>query len=81
MISQSPLGGEQVKVGREIYYTLSKGEEYVDVPDVRRLSLREAQLELENHQLQLGNVDKIPDATVPKDLVISQNPREGTRLR
>lgn len=80
VISQSPLGGEQVKVGREIYYTLSKGEEYVDVPDVRRLSLREAQLELENHQLQLGNVDKIPDATVPKDLVISQNPREGTSV-
>jgi beta-lactam-binding protein with PASTA domain/tRNA A-37 threonylcarbamoyl transferase component Bud32 len=80
VISQSPLGGEKVKVGREIYYTLSKGEAYVDVPDVRRLTLREAQLELENHQLQLGNVDEIQDATVPKDHVISQNPREGTSV-
>ncbi len=80
VISQSPLGGEKVKVGREIYYTLSKGEEYVEVPDVRRLTLREAQLELENHQLQLGNVDQISDPTVPKDHVISQNPREGTSV-
>ncbi len=80
VISQSPLGGEKVKEGREIYYTLSKGEEYVEVPDVRRLTLREAQLELENNQLQLGNVDEISDPAVPKDHVISQNPREGTSV-
>jgi len=80
VISQSPLWGEKVKVGREIYYTLSKGEAYVEVPDVRRLTLREAQLELENQQLQLGNVDKISDSAVPKDHIISQNPREGTSV-
>ncbi len=77
VISQSPLGGEKVKLDREIYYTLSKGEAYVEVPDLRRRGLREAQLELENQQLQMGNVDKVSDSTVPKDQVISQNPREG----
>lgn len=80
VISQSPLGGEMVKKGREIYYVLSRGESFAEVPDVRSKTVREAQLELENRQLQLGNVDNVFHPTVPKDNVIGQNPREGTSV-
>jgi serine/threonine-protein kinase len=80
VISQSPLGGEKVKKGREVYYVLSKGESLVSVPDVRELTLREAQLELENRNLQLGNVDRVFSDTVPEDHVISQNPRANTSV-
>lgn len=86
VISQSPLGGEKVKEGREVYYVLSKGESLVTVPDVCQLSLREAQLELENKNLELGNVDRVFHETVPEGHVISQNPKantsvsEGTRV-
>jgi beta-lactam-binding protein with PASTA domain/tRNA A-37 threonylcarbamoyl transferase component Bud32 len=80
VISQSPLGGEMVKKGREIYYVLSRGESFAEVPDVRSKTVREAQLELENRQLQLGNVDNVFHPTLPKDHVIGQNPREGTSV-
>lgn len=80
VISQSPLGGERVKKGREVYYVLSRGESFAEVPDVRGKGFREAQLELENRQLQLGNVDRMGHPTVPKDHVIGQNPREGTSV-
>lgn len=80
VISQSPLGGEMAKEGRVVYYTLSLGESYEEVPDVREMSLRQAQLELENCQLQLGNIDRVSHSTIPKDHVIGQNPREGTSV-
>jgi len=80
VISQSPLGGEKVKKGREVYYVLSKGESLVNVPDVRDLTLREAQLELENNNLELGNVDHVFHDTVPEDHVITQNPRANTSV-
>ncbi len=80
VISQSPLGGEMVKKGREIYYVLSRGESFAEVPDVRSKTVREAQLELENRELQLGNVDNVFHPTIPKDHVIGQNPREGTSV-
>lgn len=80
VISQSPLGGEKVKQGREVYYVLSKGESLVNVPDVRELTLREAQLELENNDLELGNVDHVFHDTVPEDHVITQNPRANTSV-
>lgn len=80
VISQSPLGGEKAKKGRVVYYTLSLGESYEEVPNVREMSLREAQLELENCRLQLGNVDHISHPTISKGHVIGQNPREGTSV-
>ena len=63
-----------------MYYVLSKGESLVNVPDVRELTLREAQLELENNDLELGNVDHVFHDTVPEDHVITQNPRANTSV-
>ncbi len=47
-----------VKKGREIYYVLSRGESFAEVPDVRSKTVRR-QAELENRQLQFGNVDNV----------------------
>ena len=80
VISQSPMGGEKVKKGREVYYVLSKGEKFVTVPDVSGKTALEAQLEFQNVGLDIGNVGFEFHPTVPKDRVISQNPRAGTQV-
>jgi len=80
VISQSPAGGEKAKQGREVYYVISKGQEYAQVPDVRGKTLREAQLDFENNGLILGNVNYVFHPSVEEDKVITQNPRAGTKV-
>jgi len=80
VISQSPAGGEKAKKGREVYYVLSKGQEFVRIPDVTGKTLREAQLDLENVGLVLGNVEYEFHPSVEKDKVMRQNPRGETEV-
>lgn len=80
VISQNPEAGAKCRKGREVYYTISKGQQYSKVPDVRGKTLREAELELVNAGLSVRNTTFVYHPTVPKDKVISQNPREGTEV-
>lgn len=80
VISQSPMGGEKAKKDREVYCVISKGDQYTKVPDVRGKTQREAELELNNQGLQLGNVRLVSHPTIPKDRVVNQNPKGGTEV-
>jgi serine/threonine-protein kinase len=58
VISQIPLANSVIKEGRHISVTVSKGEEEMIVPNLIRVSLRQAQLLLESSNLVLGTVER-----------------------
>jgi beta-lactam-binding protein with PASTA domain len=62
VVSQSPPPQTAVKRGRGVRVVVSLGEERVAVPDLRGLSLRQAELELQNAQLVLGQVARVRGA-------------------
>lgn len=61
ILEQNPTGGAQVKSGRKIYLLVNTGNPpMVEVPDLKDLSLREANALLETKGLKLGKVGKRP---------------------
>lgn len=61
ILEQNPTGGAEVKKGRKVYLLVSTGNPpMVEVPDLRDLSLREANALLETKGLKLGKVGKRP---------------------
>ena len=61
VLEQNPTGGAEVKKGRKVYLLISTGTPpMVEVPDLRDLSLREANALLETKGLKLGSVGKRP---------------------
>ena len=80
VIDQDPSAGQRVKAGRRIVLTLSKGPRYYDVPDVRRVSLREARLQLEDKQLIIGETNYLSSETIPEGAIVGQSPLPGTQL-
>lgn len=80
IISQDPRPDQPAKEGRTIFGVVSLGPEFVQVPDVVGLSLREAKLAITQEALVLGTVQDAFDPNVPTGFVISQSPEGNTRL-
>lgn len=80
VVDQDPSVGQWVKKGRRIVLTVSKGPRYSEVPDVRRVSLREARLQLEGNQLKSGQILYRSSETLPEGAVVEQAPAPGARL-
>lgn len=81
VVSQSPKAGSLAKTGRRIYAITSRGGQLYTVPDVQGVSLRQAELLLGNEGLKPGRVTYQASEEVPKDVVVSQNPEQGTSVR
>jgi len=79
VVSQYPEAGAIVKEQRTITIYISKGGEAVNIPDLRGLARRDAELKLKNLGLQLGRIDE-QFSDQPFDIVINQNPRQGTQV-
>ncbi len=77
VVSQSPQGGQEAKKGREVLCLISKGQDYVRVPDVTGKLRREAYVELQNAGVQVGTVDYQFHPTIDEDHVVNQNPKAG----
>jgi beta-lactam-binding protein with PASTA domain len=61
ILEQNPEAGQEVKSGRKIYLLVSTGNPpLVEIPDLRDLSLREANALLETKGLKLGKIGKKP---------------------
>lgn len=61
ILEQNPEGASEVKKGRKVYLLVSTGTPpMIEVPDLRDLSLREANALLETKGLKLGKVGKRP---------------------
>jgi len=80
VIDQTPQAGQRVKRGRRITVTLSKGPRYYPVPNLGGVSLREARLQLESNQLQIGAILYVSSDEMPQTAVIDQSPVAGTPL-
>jgi serine/threonine-protein kinase len=80
VIDQTPQAGQRVKRGRRITLTLSKGSRSYPVPNLSGVSLREARLQLESNQLQIGAILYVSSDEIPQTAVIDQSPVAGTLL-
>ena len=72
MILQNPNAESEVKYGRGIYLTISGGEEFVDVPNLRGKSIREAVFNLERCGLKLGSISYEPSEDIFPNTIIRQ---------
>ena len=81
VIRQEPESFKRIPVGSEIVITVSGGLEKVKVPDVRGLTVAEAQTSLEAVGLKLGDVSIVADPTKPQWLITTQQPSPDIELQ
>lgn len=80
ILSQYPVEGTEVKKGRRIWVKISKGLKSVELPSLRGLSLRQAEITLQQLGLKLGRVTEIKNTNVPAGAVIGSSPRANAKL-
>ncbi|HHV80428.1 TPA: PASTA domain-containing protein [bacterium] len=78
VISQDPISGTKVKSGRSINVIISKGIEFVNVPNIIGQELGNARKMLESVGLKIGDIKETYSRTSPDGIVISQNPKYGS---
>jgi serine/threonine-protein kinase len=78
ILYQNPVANSVVREGRNIYLTISGGEQKVQVPNLRGRSLRDAKITLEQLELQLGVV-AYSSSDLPAETVISQGVQTGQK--
>lgn len=74
ILQQDPSPGAEVKRGRGIRVTISKGSEEVLVPELRGFSLRQAEIILHRSHLMVGNISWKISGQIPKEVIIESNP-------
>lgn len=80
VLDQSPSGHSKVKPNRKIYLTVNTSViPMVNVPNVTNLSLRNAEIQLQNFGLQLGQVSYASSRF--KNSVLEQSVPAGTSVR
>ncbi len=80
ILSQYPVEGTEVKKGRRIWVRISKGLKSVSLPALRGLSLRQAEITLQQLGLKMGRVRGIRTTNVPSGAVIGTIPRANATL-
>ncbi len=78
--NQSPSAGDEVRQTRDINLVLSAGPEYVEVPDLESLNLREARIVLEGRGLTVGEEKYDFSDEYPQDIVIGSDPPAGEEI-
>lgn len=80
VLDQAPDGNSIVKPNRKIYLTVNASETpTATVPEIVNLSLRNAQIQLTTHGLELGNVEVASSRF--RNTVLSQSIPAGTSVR
>ena len=77
---QFPDAGTEVKRGRRVWVRVSKGLRSVEMPRLRGMSLRQAEISLQQAGLALGRVRYVRGASLPPGAVIGTRPGPGTLL-
>jgi serine/threonine-protein kinase len=82
VLTQAPAPGRLVKEGREIYLTISKGVQEVELPNLRGKSRRQAEIVAQRLGLVLASKDvRRPDPTLSRNIVIGLEPLKGGTVR
>lgn len=82
VVAQTPSGGAVVKANRTIYLTVSKGNkgEQVLMPDLRSLTLEEAESKLKEIGLSVGKVTYKESVQYADGTIISQSPASPKKV-
>lgn len=80
IISQRPGVGEKLPRGSNIFVSISMGKPRVEVPQLSGLTLSRAKVLLEERKLGWIVQDSVNSDTVPKDVVVSQDPKAGENV-
>ena len=82
VIRQDPSGDQKAADGSTVTIVVSNGPEMkeAEVPDLRNKTQQEAEAELTNRNLKLGNVTEEYSDTVEAGRVISQSTSSGTKV-
>ncbi len=80
VLSQTPTAGLELARDGLVKVVLSSGPSHAVVPDVTRMSVTQAQRNLEAAGVVAGGVREAYDAAVPKDYVMGTLPAAGTRV-
>jgi eukaryotic-like serine/threonine-protein kinase len=78
VVRQSPPPGEEMKVSQDAHVVLSLGPQTVKIPAIEGQSMRAARISLLQAGLQLGEVTSIYLRGTHPDIVLKQDPPEGT---
>jgi serine/threonine-protein kinase len=79
VVYQNPVAQSIVREGRNVYLTVSGGEERIAMPNLRGRSLRDARITLEQMEFRIGKVTYEP-SDLPAESVVSQNIAPGRRV-
>lgn len=77
VITQHPSAGAEIKPGRDVRLTLSKGRDMVAVPSVKALSFNQARIVLEENGLVPGNIARIYNEKAAPNVILEQVPPSG----
>lgn len=80
VVLQNPVAGAVVREGRNVYLSVSGGEAYVIMPNLRGRSLRDARITLGQMDLKLGKVS-YEASDLPAETIVSQNVASGKKVR
>ncbi|MCL2282602.1 MAG: PASTA domain-containing protein [Fibromonadales bacterium] len=81
VLIQIPAAGRTVKEKRTIFLTLSKGRQEVGLPDLRGVTLRQAEISLQRLELLPGAKIEGAHASIPRGIVIRTEPEAGQKIR
>jgi serine/threonine-protein kinase len=79
VILQSPEPGAEIKSGRDVNLSLSRGPDSVQLPNVAGLSLQQGRVIVESNDLVVGKVTYSHHLRIPSQHLIAQYPSAGTR--
>jgi serine/threonine-protein kinase len=79
VIYQDPGPGSEIKQGRDVKLILSKGAASLNMPDLTRLSLQQAELILEKNDICVGKLAYAFSPSVEKNRIVAQFPAAGSR--
>ena len=78
IVRQSPPPGEEMKISQDAHVVLSLGPQTVEIPGLEGQSMRAARIALLQSGLQLGEVTTIYLPGTQPDMVLKQDPSQGT---
>jgi len=81
VVSQDKPPGTEIKKGREVRITLSKGPRNIPMPNVRGLSHAQAKIILEDNNICTAHLARVYHTHGKKGTIIAQSPAAGAMIR
>lgn len=81
ILDMDPTPGEKIYEGGTISVVVSAGSRFVEVPDLRGMTVDKAKLLLESLDLKLDeHIDEEYDREAPRGMILKQIPNSGSRV-